>query len=104
MDTPEPLANISSYEDVERLVSSGVLEELHLEYKSGRPKNRDKFKNDIAQDISAFANADGGTLIVGVVETDGKPVEINGVDENHFSRESLGQVIAYQVRPNNRRT
>jgi hypothetical protein len=96
----EALPNISSYEDVEKLVRGGVPEELHLEYKSGRPKNKDQFKNEIAQDISAFANADGGTLIIGVSERDHQPVAIDGVDEAYFSRESLGQVIAYGVRPN----
>ena len=92
MEAPEGFVGISSYEDVEQLVGSSVPEDLHLEYKSGHPNNRDKFKNDIAQDISAFANSDGGTLIVGVAEKDGKPVQVDGVDEMCFSRESLGQV------------
>ena len=92
------LPPIETYADVQRLVSSGVQEELRLEYKSGRPTNRDRFKNDIAQDISAFANSAGGTLIIGVLEKDGMPVSIDGVDQ-HFSRESLGQVLAYKISP-----
>src|SRR4051812_40771160 len=99
MNTPALLADISSYDDIEKLVHNGVPEDLHLEYKSGRPKDINHFKDDIAQDVSAFANSDGGTLIVGVSERDSKPFEIDGVDESKLSREALGQVIVSKVRP-----
>jgi len=99
MDALYEFANIRSYADVEQLVSGGVPEDLHLEYKSGRPKNTDRFKQDVAQDISAFANSDGGTLVVGVTEVDNKPAFIDGIDPEHLSRESLGQVLATNIRP-----
>jgi predicted HTH transcriptional regulator len=104
MDNPQDLPTVSSYtvssyKDVEQLVDGGIPENLHLEYKSGRPTNKDRYKDDIANDISAFANSDGGTLILGVSEKDNKPAEIDGVDERAFSRESLGQVISYKVEP-----
>ena len=90
MDSTAPTI---SFADVELMVSNGTSEDLHLEYKSGRPVNRDKFKEDIAQDASAFANSDGGRIIIGVVEKDHRPVDLDGVDENQITRESLGQVI-----------
>jgi hypothetical protein len=99
MDTPEDLASISTYADVERLVRNRVPEDLHLEYKSGRPKDINPFKEDIGQDISAFANSDGGTLIIGVSEKDNHPVQIDGTDDKKLSREQVGQVVATKIRP-----
>lgn len=89
---------VRTFEDVERLVAESVPEGLRLEYKSGYPVNKDRFKNDIAQDISAFANSAGGTLVIGVTEQSSRPFGIDGVD-THFSRESLGQVLAYKISP-----
>src|SRR5678809_125863 len=99
MNTPEDLASISTYADVERLVRNRVPEDLHLEYKSGRPKDINPFKEDIGQDISAFANSDGGTLIIGVSEKDNHPVQIDGIDDKKLSREQVGQVVATKIRP-----
>jgi Schlafen, AlbA_2 len=99
MDTPEDLASISTYADVEQLVRNGVPEDLHLEYKSGRPKDINPFKEDIAQDISAFANSDGGTLIIGVTEMDNHQIQIDGIDDKKLSREQVGQVVATKIRP-----
>src|SRR6185503_980254 len=98
MNAPDDFTSISTYADVERLVRDEVPEDLHLDYKSGRPKNINRFKDDIADDISAFANSDGGALIIGVRETDYKPVAIDGLDDK-LSREQIGQVVALKVRP-----
>ena len=98
MASPENIASISTYADVERLVRNEVPEDLHLDYKSGRPKNVDRFKDGIANDISAFANSDGGSLVIGVRETDYKPVAIDGLDEK-LSREQIGQAIASKISP-----
>jgi len=99
MDSLFDSTEIRSFEDVERIVRLGLQESLYIEFKSGRPNNVDKFKNDIAQDISAFANSDGGTLIIGIMEENHHPIGIDGVDEERFSRESLGQTIAHKISP-----
>lgn len=96
---PESDAVIRDAADLDRLLLDDVPESLQLEYKSGRPKNKDKFKDDIAQDVSAFANSAGGTLIIGIVEERNRPVHIDGVDERQFSRESLGQLLASKIQP-----
>ena len=60
----------SSVADVERMIAEKVQENVHLDYKAspaadpGRP-------NEIAKDVSSFANSDGGVLIYGVEEEKG---------------------------------
>lgn len=88
------------YSDVEALIAQGTPEDLHLEYKSGRPQNRDRFKADIAQDMSAFANSDGGKIIIGVSESKNVPSGIDGVDLVTLNREALGNVATSRITPN----
>lgn len=96
---PVDFIEVSSFEEIVHLVNSGVPEDLHLEYKSGQPKNRDKFNLDIATDVSAFANSDGGLILIGVTEAGRIPIAIDGVDELEYNRESVGQAIATRVSP-----
>lgn len=52
--------------DIQKMVQAGTEESLHLEFKGA-----DSFSgkgNKIARAISAFANSDGGLLIIGVAE------------------------------------
>ena len=67
-----PISELT-YEDIEALTSLGEPESIMLDYKktiSGA--NRDKA--ELAKDISAFANSQGGYLIIGVEEREGKPI------------------------------
>lgn len=57
----------ASIPEVEQMVRDQVQESIHLDYKASKaisPKERD----EIANDVSAFANSDGGVLIYGVEE------------------------------------
>jgi hypothetical protein len=87
-------------EDVERLVTEGVQENTHLEYKSinllGKSSEQ---KMKIAKAVSAMANADGGVILFGVVEENHVPVRVEeGVDPKKTSREWLEQVIASRIK------
>ena len=62
-----------TYEDIADLTTSGEPESISLDYKkmvsgSGREKA------ELAKDICAFANSQGGYLVIGVEEKRGKPV------------------------------
>jgi predicted HTH transcriptional regulator len=48
--------------DLENLIKNQVQESLHLDYKDSRAIS-DKLRHEIAKDVSAFANADGGVII-----------------------------------------
>ncbi len=68
----KPVSQIE-YEDIEALTSSGEIESIILDYKK-TVSGSENDKKEIAKDICAFANSQGGYLIVGVEEINGKPI------------------------------
>lgn len=67
-----------SIETVRSLVESKVPESERLDYKRevyGKGDNR-----EIAKDISALANTQGGHLVLGISDAEGEPTEIVGLD------------------------
>lgn len=85
--------------DIQELIKNEIPESLHLDYKRiDSLQNKDKRKNEIAKDVSAFANSDGGVLIYGIIEENNKPLSHdNGVDPSKISREWLEQVINSRI-------
>lgn len=96
----EMMAKIpATIEDLQAFIKNGVQESLHLDYKSSRAISDGK-PLEIAKDVSAFANSDGGLLIYGIRETNHLPLEIDeGVDHKKFSREWLEQSITSNIHP-----
>jgi hypothetical protein len=93
IDLPTTLA------EVQNLVDNQVQESLHLDYKDSRALGRDK-ASEIAKDVSAFANADGGTIIYGVTEANHVPEKVDeGVDHHKLSHEWLEQIIRSNITP-----
>jgi hypothetical protein len=85
--------------EVQALIDAQVQESLHLDYKDSRALGKDK-KSEIAKDVSAFANADGGTIIYGVAEANHVPEKIDeGVDHRELSHEWLEQIIRSNITP-----
>lgn len=68
----KPVSKIE-YEDIEALTSSEELESIILDYKK-TVSGAENDKKEIAKDICALANSQGGYLIVGVEERNGKPI------------------------------
>jgi len=72
-------------ERIQHLLHERVEENLHLDYKAGRwldqqrgTKKGSRPSDEVRRYIAGFANAEGGVLIIGVAEADGKnqrPVE-----------------------------
>jgi hypothetical protein len=86
--------------DIESLVRNQVPESIHLDYKASAALDSKK-SDEIAKDVSAFANSDGGLLIYGVEEDKALhiPLQIdNGVDPK-WNRERLEQIITSNISP-----
>lgn len=87
------------YEDIEYLVESRKQQEGYtLDYKKSIG-NPDKAKNELAKDISSFANSGGGFLIIGINDD----LKIQGVDRiirNKSIDEWINQVVSTNIEPN----
>lgn len=86
-------------EDLLNLVKTQTKESISLDFKrSASLQNTDPKKNEISKDVSALANAAGGTLLYGM-EEDGfvaKRVD-DGVDPKVITKEWLEQVINSRI-------
>ena len=80
------------------MISREVAESIHLDYKAS-PALLGKV-GEIAKDVSAFANSDGGVIIYGVEEYEHKPVKIDcGVPHKRYTREWLEDLIQGNITP-----
>lgn len=98
------MIKITSLSDLQSLISDGVEEGTQLDYKSAIDKTSEKWKSEIAKDVSAMANSNGGVIIYGVKEYDEEdrrylPEKIVPLDSTVISRETLMQVIANNISP-----
>lgn len=98
------MVKITSLSDLQSLISDGVEEGTQLDYKSRIDKASEKWKSEIAKDVSAMANSNGGVIIYGVKEYDAKdkrylPEKIVPLDTTEISRETLMQVITNNISP-----
>src|SRR2546428_11579317 len=65
--TGKPLAAIAPT-TLQRFVDNGVPETLHLDYKRELTLGDKESKKEFLRDLTAFANAEGGTINYGVAE------------------------------------
>lgn len=81
------------------LIRSQAEESIHMEFKSGDALGRtDSKKSEIAKDISAMANSDGGIIIYGLSEENHIASHFTFVDGDKFSKEWLEQVINSKIK------
>ena len=89
----------SDEKKLQKLIENQVQENLNLDYKDSRAIDPNK-GSEIAKDVSAFANSDGGMIIYGIQEDKHFPVNIDsGVDHTKFSKERLEQIILSNITP-----
>src|ERR1700680_3067711 len=85
---------------LEALQTSNVKEGLHLEYKASGAidKKDDSKKLEMARDISAFANADGGQIVYGMTELDNDPAGLDeGFDSKTYPEIWFEQIVQQHV-------
>ena len=88
---------IKSKDDLDNLVKNEVEENTNLEYKDPDSLNKN---NEIAKDISAMANSNGGIIIYGLCEEnrDHKPTKIKWLNDPQ-KKEKIEQVLQSSVTP-----
>lgn len=81
-------------EDITALIDNEAEESVHLDFKAaGALSKDDKKKTEIAKDVSAFANSDGGIIVYGIEEQEHKACALSYIDGNTYTKEWLEQVI-----------
>jgi hypothetical protein len=90
----------ASLAEIESLVRNQIPESIHLDYKAS-PALVPKKGSEIAKDVSALANSDGGLLIYGVEEDNAShlPVKIDSGVDPKWNREWLEQIINSNINP-----
>ena len=83
---------VSEYLDVESLWSNNQIETLNLEYK------RQISTNEVAKDVSSFANAEGGVIVYGMDEDQGRAKQSSGIDKGQNS-ERIQQIVSSSTAP-----
>lgn len=100
--------DIVSIDDIQSLIDNSIDECSELEYKRAFPKAKDNqkynWKEELAKDISAMANANGGTIIYGLSEKAGAsghsiPDAVTPVLPSDMSKDQLSQLISSNISP-----
>lgn len=107
--------------DIQNLIDQGIKESSNLEYKAcgalrtdgfvydkrtGKYLKRDKIQtkehmiHEISKDVSSFANADGGTIVYGVIEDNHIPLKIDKYpyEPSEVSKEWLENIIDSNIK------
>ncbi len=82
------------------LISNGVEESIHLDYKSADSLQiTEQKKAEISKDVSSFANSEGGIIMYSMKEEGRppKPIEVEVIDPNIITREWLESVINSRI-------
>jgi predicted HTH transcriptional regulator len=73
--------------DIQQLIDDEVQESKTIEYKREIVGNTDEQKKEFLADVSSFANASGGHLIIGIDEDKGIPKQISGLEIADIDKE-----------------
>jgi predicted HTH transcriptional regulator len=86
--TDKPLDQVTEA-DLQQLKEDKVAERKNIEYKESSVGTSDRAKREFLADVSSFANAGGGHLILGIKEDGGVPVDICGIQIDDPDKEIL---------------
>jgi len=88
-------------EHLERFIDLKIGENSNLEYKSQLNIDNGDLKKEFLEDISAFANSNGGHILFGIKEDKGVPVEICGIEIKDLDefKLKLQNIINSSIKP-----
>lgn len=90
-----------TYEDLLALITAQVEESTHIEFKRGINKDDGNWRNELAKDISAMANSDGGVIIYGIEEKKigGLSVADKIMPITNIKLETFDQIVNSKIQP-----
>ncbi|WP_439027192.1 AlbA family DNA-binding domain-containing protein [Haloarchaeobius sp. DT45] len=80
--------------DTAERINQGDSEDEKLDYKA---KGVSPIK--IAKELVAFANAKGGSVVLGVPEDDGRPAKIQNIEHPHHEADNVSDAVSDRVMP-----
>jgi predicted HTH transcriptional regulator len=96
------MLSLEKKSQLEALHRANIKESLMLEYKASLAvdKRDDTKKLEMARDVCAFANADGGQIVYGMTEHDHEPAGLdNGIHGSIYPEIWFEQVLQQHVTP-----
>lgn len=95
---------ISNIDDLRSLIDNEIEESTELEYKRKFADDKNQRRADIAKDVSAMANANGGIIIYGLNEKEGTmghsiPEKVTPISVSIMSKDQLTQIISSNISP-----
>lgn len=91
-------------EDLQRLIDNEVEESTILEYKSSFAVQSPKWREELAKDISAMANSNGGTIVFGIKQKDignGNAIahRLTPIPSSEMTKDKLSQLLSSNIQP-----
>ena len=98
------MMKFTTIEDLQSLIDNEIEESTELEYKSSFAIENKKRKEELAKDVSAMANANGGTIIYGIRQKEGGnvhaiPSELLPIPFTEMSKDKLSQLLSSNIQP-----
>lgn len=80
--------------DLHILIETQAEESTYMDFKAaGALEKTDVKRSEIAKDVSAFANSDGGVIIYGIKEENHVASDFSFIDGNEYTKEWIERVI-----------
>lgn len=95
---------IKKIEDINFLINNSVEESTELEYKCSFAKANTDWKKELAKDVSAMANSNGGIIVYGLKEKEiskghSVPERISPIPTSEMTKDQLSQLLSSNIQP-----
>ena len=96
--------HLRTKEDLQGLIDNKVEESTILEFKSSFATENKKWKIELAKDVSAMANSNGGVIVFGMKQKDmgdGNAVagKLTPIPFNEMTKDRLSQLLSSNIQP-----
>ena len=84
---------------LQHAVDAKLAEDIDLEFKRSLYAEADAKKLELAKDVAAMANAQGGAVILGVAEYDGRAHQLSPVELREAEDRRMREIVASKTSP-----